>query len=55
MSFEEIVRLITDNATTIVILAYFVYKDITINKDMIKAIEKFTETIELIKELKKGD
>lgn len=55
MSFEEIVKLITDNATTIVILAYFVYKDITINKEMIRAIDKFTSAIEIIKEIKKGD
>lgn len=55
MSFEEIVKIITDNATTLVILAYFVYKDITINKEMIKAIDKFTNAIELIKEMTKGD
>lgn len=51
MSFDEIVKLITDNAVTIVVLAYFIYKDFTINKEMQKSIDKFTTAIDVIKDL----
>lgn len=51
MEFQEIVKLVFDNGTTICILAYFIYKDYKTTSLIQESLTKLNETTTLIKDL----
>lgn len=48
---DEIVKLIMDSGTTIVILAYFIYRDFKFMNRLDTSLTVLNETVELIKEI----
>lgn len=54
MDFNTIVDLISSKSVEIIVLAYFIYKDIIINNKLLEAIAKFTDAIEIIKDITKN-
>lgn len=55
MDFNTIVDLISSKSVEIVVLGYFIYKDIVINNKLLEAIAKFTDAIEIIKDFTKKE
>lgn len=48
---NEVVKLIMDSGTTIVILAYFIYRDFKFMNRLDTSLTVLNETVELIKEI----
>lgn len=48
---DEVVKLIMDSGTTIVILAYFIYRDFKFMNRLDTSLTVLNETVELIKEI----
>ena len=48
---DELVKLIMDSGTTIVILAYFIYRDFKFMNRLDTSLTVLNETVELIKEI----
>lgn len=47
---EDIVNLIVSNGMSVVIIAYFLFKDYKFNEQIISVLEKINETLAILKE-----
>lgn len=48
---DELVKLIMDSGTTIVVLAYFIYRDFKFMNKLDTSLTVLNETVDLIKEI----
>lgn len=48
---DEVVKLIMDSGTTIVVLAYFIYRDFKFMNKLDTSLTVLNETVDLIKEI----
>ena len=51
MDFAELVKMISDNCVTIVIIGYFIFKDWKQSTVINDSLIKLNETVDLVKEL----
>lgn len=47
---EDMVNLIVSNGMSVVIIAYFLFKDYKFNEQIISVLEKINETLAILKE-----
>lgn len=52
---NDIVNLIINSSTSVVIIAYFIFRDYKWNNQLIETLTKIEDTLENIKEVPKSD
>lgn len=52
---NDIVNLIINSSTSVVIIAYFIFRDYKWNNQLIETLTKIEDTLENIKEVSKGE